>query len=190
MLLPAKLFHLNLVNSMDVKYYRKCKNVDRLSTSFKHRQYNLLEHQYMVAVLFKKFAELEKLDYGLKQFDIILHHDILESLTTDLIFTVKNLNKITKRAWEIIEEEVIKVNPKFEKYSDEAIKDGLNKKQFSLFKICDYLDLWVFCKEEEALGNKTKPIKKVIEKCEELITKISLENEFTHPIKFIKEYEV
>lgn len=175
---------------MNVGYYRKCKNVDRLSTSIKHRNYNLLEHMYMVAVLFKKFAELEGVGYSLREFDIILHHDVLESETQDLLYIIKNLNEKTKEAWAIIEEEVVKVHPDLEKYSDENIKQGLNKRQHSLFKICDYLDLWIFCKEEFTLGNKSRPILKVIHKCEELIGQISSEYGFTHAIKFMEDYEV
>lgn len=169
---------------MDIKYYRKCKNIERLQGSYKHRSYNLLEHQYVVAVLFKHFASLEDISYGMPEFDKILHHDILEVETTDLIYTVKNLNEETKKAWNKIEEEVIKEHFQLRNYSDENIKMSLNEYQFKLFKVCDMLDLWIFCKEEMILGNRSINMKLVIDNCEKAIL-----GKFESVDKFMKEYE-
>lgn len=174
---------------MDIEYYRKCKNVDRLALQTIHRGYNLMEHMYGVAILFKKFANLEEVRYGLEEFDLVLHHDLIEVISIDLPWNVKNLNKVTKRAWEIIEEEVIKKHPQLEQYSDKNIKNNLNEKQYALFKICDYLDLWIFIKEEIALGNVTKPILEVETNCIKLISDICNKHGFFEVLNFMKNYE-
>lgn len=150
---------------MDINYFRKCKNVQRLSQYYTHRPYNLLEHQYMTAVLFKHFASKEDVAYGMAEFDAIMKHDVLEVESTDLSFEVKHLNDITREAWETIEDEVLKNNPQLERYSD--MKELLTPLQHKLFKACDVLDLWIFCKEEQQLGNQT--LNTVIMNCENLI---------------------
>ena len=45
----------------------------------------------------------------------------------------------------------------------------MTEEQRILFKVCDYLDLWIFCKQEEALGNTTIGNKTVIDNCKKLI---------------------
>lgn len=169
---------------MDINYYRKCKNIRRLQGTFIHREYNLLEHQYMVAVLFKNFASIEDISFDFNVFDKILHHDILEVETTDLIYTVKNFNEKTKQAWQDIENEILLKHFQLRKYSDHSIKSSLTENQFELFKVCDLLDLWIFCKEEKTAGNNNKQILEVISNCENLIL-----NKFDSVTKFINTYE-
>lgn len=156
---------------MEIKYYRKMKLIERLSGTFKHRSYNLLEHSYMVAVLFKHFASKENVAYDINVLDIILHHDIVEVETMDLIYTVKNNSEVTKDCWEKIENDILKKHKSIERYSDPNIKRNLTLLQHSLFKACDILDLWIFLKEEVSIGNKSKNVLEIIKRCEEIITK-------------------
>lgn len=171
-----------------INYYRKCKNIDRLSSSFKHRGYNLLEHMYMVTVLFKYFASKEDVSYGVYELDLILNHDILESESMDLIYPIKNLNEKTKKSWKIIEDEVTNVNPKLKRYSDKAIKEGLSELQYALFKVCDTLDLLIFVKEEISMGNNTKSMKTVYSNCLKIIDNQKFN--FNSVKKFIESYEI
>jgi len=169
---------------MDIKYFRAMKNVDRLSRHLKHRSYNLLEHCYMVGILFMGLANKEGIEFGVKELDIIFKHDILESITSDLPWDIKNYSTETKEAWNIIEKAICDSDDQFEKYSDESIKNSLNKAQYELFKVCDYLDLWIFCKEEQTLGNTSESMQTVISNCEKLIT-----GKFFWVDKFISNYE-
>lgn len=171
---------------MDIRYYRKCKQIERLQGSFKHRTYNLLEHQYMVAVLFRHFALTESIEYDLEVFDMVMHHDILEAETTDLIYTVKNINQATKSAWEIIEGEVLAKNFQLKEFTDEKFKEKMTAEQHRMFKACDILDLWIFCKEEQAIGNKSIGIHEVIGRCEELVYG---RFKFDSVIEFMENYE-
>ena len=169
---------------MEIKYYRKLKNIERLSGTFKHRSYNLLEHQYMVAVLFRHFASKDNVPYDINVLDLVMHHDILEVETGDLIHTVKSLNDVTKDSWNKIEEEILKEHFQLGKYSDEALKSGMSTLQHKLFKACDVLDLWIFSKEEVSIGNKNKNLIDVIGRCEKLIPR-----DFHSINKFMADYD-
>jgi len=168
-----------------IRYYRRMKNVDRMSGTMKHRPYNLLEHQFMVAVLFRMFASRENVAYDMQVFDLVLNHDAVESITSDLVYPVKNASNKTRECWDIIEEEVLKSHPALERYSDKNLKEGMTESQRNLFKACDYLDLWIFLKEEIALGNTSRDIVEMLENCERLIPK-----GFESINKFMVDYEV
>lgn len=169
---------------MDIKYYRKMRNIERLTGTFKFRSYNLLEHSFMVLVLFRHFASKEDVAYDATTLDYVIHHDALESISTDLIWPVKNFSKITKDCWELIEEEIVKKHHQLQRYSDKSLKENLTPLQHSLFKACDGLDLWIFLKEEWSIGNHSDKVKEALINCEMLITK-----DFKAITKFMAEYE-
>jgi 5'-deoxynucleotidase YfbR-like HD superfamily hydrolase len=172
---------------MDIKFYRAMKGVDRLNGKFKHRTYNLLEHSYMVAMLFRHFASKEDVAYDINVLDIILHHDIVEVATSDLSYVVKNHSEVTKKAWGDIEEDVLS-SPLFSqlsRYSDKKIKSGLSALQHDLFKVCDLLDLWIFLKEEKAYGNNSWDVNDILDRCVQLI-----KGKFRTVDKFMESYHV
>ena len=145
-----------------------------------------MSHQFMVAALFRHFAITEGIEYDLEVFDLVFHHDMLEVETTDLIYPVKGYSKATKEAWSVIESEVLKSHFQLKQFSDENIKAKLNDEQHRMFKACDVLDLWIFCKEEQAIGNKSIGIHEVIGRCEELIY---VKFHFDSVIEFMENYE-
>jgi len=153
----------------DIDYLLRCKNIERLGMYYHIRGYNLMEHSYMVGMLFMKFAELEQISYGITVLEIVLKHDICESQTQDLSYEVKNYNEKTKVLWEGIEEEICGNDTILMNYTDVAIKSTLNEQQFTLFKVCDLLDLWIFLKQEQRIGNKQKEIQVIVERCENLL---------------------
>ena len=167
---------------MDIFYYRKLKNLDRLNGKFKLRNYNLIEHSYMVAMLFKHFAKIEDVCYDPQVFDAILHHDIVEVVTADLPYDVKNFSEETKLAWAKIEEELVKDHPQLERYTDTKLV--LTPFQFMLFKVCDLLDLWIFLKEESSYGNNSKDVREITQRAEEMI-----KGKFKSVDKYIETYE-
>jgi 5'-deoxynucleotidase YfbR-like HD superfamily hydrolase len=123
----------------------------------------------MVTILFAHFAKLEKIGYDAKVLEVIMHHDILEVVTGDLPYTIKNLSSSTKACWSAIETETAIEFPSFDEYTDENIKKAMTKKQYKLFRACDLLDLWIFLAEENRLGNSALPIHEIRDKCVELI---------------------
>ena len=154
---------------MNIDHYRRLRNVNRMGTEPILRPYNLLEHSYMVTVLFMHFAEKESITYSTDIIDLILHHDIIETQTGDLPWNIKNMNSSTQVSWNILETQVIAANEDFNKYSDEKIRNALRPEQFNLFKVCDMLELWIFLKEEQVLGNNSKECKRIIDTAEKVI---------------------
>lgn len=169
---------------IDIKYYCKMRNIQRLSMMFTHRPYNLLEHQYLTTVLFRHFASLEDVPYDMNVLDLVMNHDCVESETSDLPWDIKNFSEETKKCWNIIEKEVCKKHFQLNRYSDENLKSGMTKLQHDLFKAVDTLDLMIFVSEEINLGNNTVAIRNVLHNCYEILNKI--ESQFPHVNEFIK----
>lgn len=175
---------------MNIENLLVSRDIPRLTGIYTHKSYDLMQHQFVVCNLFMYFAEKENINYTLNELKLVLNHDLVETATRcDLPYTIKNLNKVTKRAWEVIEEEVVNVSPELKPYSDKAIKEGLNEKQFALFKVCDYLDLIIFIKQEMSLGNNTKRIIEVHNNCLKLIPDICKRHKFDNILKFMEHYE-
>lgn len=166
------------------------KDIQRLPNTPHHRGYNLLEHSLVVGMLFRWFATEENIAYDMNVFDKVLMHDYVESITGDLNACVKKFNERTAKAWDIIESEVCKSNTVLAPYTDEAIRASMTEEQHGLFKMCDYLDLWIFCRNEIALGNTTTKITECLHNCETLMSRISMQwQRYKSIAKFMKEYE-
>lgn len=174
----------------EIKYLLRMKNIERMSGTYKHRSYNLLEHQYMVGMLFQYFAKEEGMEITLEELNICLTHDYLESATGDLIHPIKNLNEITKSSWEAIEEEVVKKYKFFYKFTDKNINLAFqNERNFNLFKICDYIDLFLFCVGEVNIGNNSSEIEEIYRNSYILINEILLKDNFISVREFLSNFE-
>lgn len=152
---------------------RKMKTVERLAGTLKIKNYSLVDHSYFVALLFQAFAEIEKIEYSVQDFTYILRHDLLESLTSDLIFPVKNFSQETKNAWRKIEQEIWEKEKDSHNclFTDKQLKELLPPFVYSLFKDCDLLELLLFCYEEMQLGNRSKNILYIAETLIEFLEK-------------------
>lgn len=166
------------------------KDIQRLPNTPHHRGYNLLEHGLVVGMLFRWFASEEDVAYDINVFDKVLLHDYVESVTGDLNACVKKFNKNTAAAWDIIEYEICHGDVNLLPYSDEEIKKTMTDLQYRLFKTCDYLDLWIFCKNEQALGNTSKKLLTCITNCEQLLEKYTDGWKLFKSVqKFMNQYE-
>lgn len=166
------------------------KEIKRLPNTPHLQGYNLLEHCYTVAMLFRWFASEEDVPYDMVVFDRVLMHDYVESVTGDLNALIKKFNEKTDKAWEVIENEICDSDPILREYSDKSIKECMTELQYRLFKTCDYLELWIFCRKEQALGNNTKGIRTCVENCEKFMAKYSDNwKYFDSIIKFMRQYE-
>ena len=142
------------------------------------RTQNLLEHSGMVALLFIYFAKYEAIEYDASVLELLLKHDLLETYTGDLPYPAKNHNQLTKDCWGAIEEAIIQDSaysdidgcPLLRRYTDEKIKETLSERQYKLFKVVDLLDIWIFLKEDQALGNHTSACNRIIELCESKVS--------------------
>lgn len=165
-----------------IEQYTKLKNVFRMSTTNTIKPYNVFEHSFGVLVLFKIIADQNNVEYTIETLDIVMNHDIVESITGDLVYTVKKFNEKTSLSWSEIEKELTK-NTEYEKYSDENIKNKLNDEQYSLLKCCDTLDLYMYLHEEWCSGNRRREILNMATKCKEIIW--SLPHRFTQSAEII-----
>jgi len=163
----------------EIEQLRKMRNIERLSSTFKIKNYSLAEHSYYIGILFIKLAEQENINLTSKDIETVLTHDFMETYTGDLVSTAKNLSSETIFNWNNIENEVAyKYN--IHSYTDEGIKKvlGEGSRKYNLFKLCDLLDLYLFTLEEKQLGNRTKGIERVYDVCREEIIEICVKNDF------------
>lgn len=166
------------------------KNVQRLPNAPHHQGYNLMEHCFVVGVLFRWFASQENVPYDITVWDKVLMHDYVESVTGDLNLMVKKHSPVTAECWNRIEADICESDPCLRPYTDAKIKESMTDLQFRLFKCCDYLDLWIFCVNERALGNNHPKITACIANCRKLILSHSNQgNEFKSILNFMNNYE-
>jgi 5'-deoxynucleotidase YfbR-like HD superfamily hydrolase len=180
------------MDNVNINSYRKMLNIQRLAGTYKQRSYNIAEHSYYVAILFQYFASIEKVEYGVNELSLILRHDLVEVLTGDLIYTVKNSSIDNKERWVSIEEEIVSKHKEFLPYLDSNLKSELSKDQLRLFKICDLLELWIFLQEEKFFGNKNWSVIDISKRCVSIIQDYCLmegEREFYSVLEFMKNYE-
>ena len=167
--------HVTIPRISDI---RRMNIVDRLSLVAKHRKYSLTEHCFNVAMLFQKFCSQMGIQCSLDDINVILLHDILETITSDLPYPVKNLSDKTKTAWKIIEEEVADgyvmatSDDSMYWFLDNSIKKVLGEEKHKLFKICDLYELFEFVSEEIEMGNKTKDMVEIQQRCIDIIDNI------------------
>lgn len=175
------------MNKRFIKDLIHCRYVDRLQGKRKILKYDLMQHQWMTANLFIYFASLEDVSYTANELRLIMNHDILETITNDLPYTVKNFSEETRSYWGNIEDCIVGdiKNCYLRQFTDQSIKEHLTPRQYALFKCCDLLDLYLFVEEEACLGNVSRDLAEVKCKCEEIINKLAQENHFYNISKYI-----
>lgn len=163
--------------SLDMlKKERALLNVQRMAGKPKLRSYNLVEHSFFVTSMFIELCRREDIEVHMEDVKKVMNHDLVETLTGDLLYPAKNLNEETSKAWEYIEDSIVKENPEFIPYTDKKIRKGFSEKKWMLFKAADLLDLWIFCKEEQVLGNNAKEIQEIINNCERYLYNMNIDS--------------
>ena len=150
-------------------------NINRLAGIFTIQPYTVALHCYYTAILFQEIANEEKIEINTESIDYILKHDIVETITGDLLLPVKKHSESTKRKWEEIETEIVMDKYKYlHWYTDAEAEYSFNPKTFNLFKACDLFELYLFCESELDLGNLTSGICTVINNCENLLLEFKI----------------
>ena len=145
-------------------HLRQLKNVQRLSGIKLIQSYTVADHCYYTGILFEQFIKDESIEVGRPQIAWVYRHDILESITGDLLYPAKNYNVHTSKLWEEIELELtndLEYNH-LRIYTDYKAKENFSSEAWELFKIVDWLELYLFCMEETRLGNHQAIIQKII----------------------------
>lgn len=135
---------------------RRLKNVNRCGVLSCLRPENVVEHSYFVAIiaydLAKELEEKEgiKIDYNVLLLKSLLH-DIEESIIGDIPYPVKHSSELFKT---LFEEEKNKIVDKF--FPKEISLINQNSKvgiEGEIVHIADYLELYLYCVEEQISGN-------------------------------------
>jgi len=152
------------------KHLRSLKHGYRLSNKPLIQSYTVAEHCYYTGLLFKWLSCKENVIITEEELLWVFQHDILESVTGDLLLPAKSFNSKTKSYWESIEKELTNETYIYlSYYSDKTGKQIFTPRAWELFKAVDLLELWLFCKEEQMLGNKHRVIRVIIQNCKNII---------------------
>ena len=161
---------------LKINDYKKLEYVRRCSGVPIQRNYNLVHHSYMTMILFQHFAKLEKIEYDTDVIELISLHDILETVTGDLLNPVKKFSKETEDAWNIIEHQMLEGKERFSRFTDDEFKSKLTHEQHNLFKACDNLELFIFLEDEIRMGNRTKEVRYIFDKVFDVVMKYGVES--------------
>ena len=153
---------------LPVKLQYAQKDIQRCSLAAKIQPYDLMQHSYGVLSICCDLVRLLELPLLTQdEVELIMRHDIAETLTGDLPWNVKNMTVMISQRWSRIEEEVLsRTSSTFttiERYSDEEIDKTLSQEKLDLFRIADMLDLLFYCCKEKSLGNSTPMMESIFE---------------------------
>ncbi len=158
--------------SLDWPFVRAMMNATRLNGTFLFRPYTTALHCYYTGILFQTIALKEQILVTPANVDFVFKHDVFEVVTGDVLLPVKIHSKETKRKWDEIESEILETYPELRHLSDEYAELNFGEMAFRLFKACDLLELFIFCIEEQKLGNLQVGI--VIVNCRKLLPEFKI----------------
>lgn len=158
------------------KYLRALKNARRLNGVPLVQVYSTAEHSYYVAILFDAMAKAHGITYTVNEMRFVLQHDVLEAVTGDVLLPVKIHSEETKKLWERIEELLTReAHPSLKDITDEAAETFFDPIVWKLFKACDLLELFLFCREEIEMGNTNDQVMAVFRNCANLLPEFGFE---------------
>ena len=145
---------------------RKLNNMGRWSTEFMHQRTTVSEHSFFVAQIGQLLAIIEE-ENGKeinwrKLFYKLLNHDVVESVTGDIISTTKHKNPEVKSMVDTIERELVEENilepldDSFKNVFREILFEGKDDSlEGNILKFADYIDALIECINEIKLSNCT-----------------------------------
>lgn len=155
-------------------YVRALSDAQRLNGMKTIRPYTTASHCYYTAILFQEIALREAIPIHNNEIRFVLQHDVFETITGDVLLPVKIHSANTKRKWEEIETEIAEAYPDLVGFTDEDAKATFSVSSWNLFKACDLLELYIFCKDEITLGNRSSGILAVLQNCRKLLPEFDI----------------
>lgn len=147
-------------------YVRKMNHVNRLGLMQTSRPYSIAEHGFQTAMLFLEVCREERLLVSAEELEAVMLHDIVETVTGDLPYPVKNHSPEVRDKWEQIEQTFVAERiPELIGYTDTGLRAQLDEDKHRIFKACDLLELMIFCTEEMERGNRTREMMEVWRTC-------------------------
>ena len=138
---------------------RRMKNVYRYSGSVIANQQNIAEHGVLTASIFQKLCKMAGETITEKHLDFVMKHDIVETVTGDLLWPAKNQSEETSAMWDQIEQDVVFYQaPCLVDYLESNAVEFFSDKLWDLFKCSDYLEGLYFLNEKLDAGYASKEI--------------------------------
>jgi len=131
--------------------YNTLKSIKRFNMETVSDPQDLCGHGYSVGTLFYLLCKEYNVEISASVLFLVMNHDFAETYTGDLNKQIKDKNKHTKTAWEIIENSSLPGH--LLGYTDTQIRQSLNDCQFLMFQLADALDAFLYCHREVAKGN-------------------------------------
>jgi len=132
-----------------IKQARKMNNVQRCAGVSMIKHPVLSEHCFHTGIMFMMLAPQCGVAYTLKDLEFVFLHDILETVTGDLLYPAKHCGNNNDLMDEIEGNVIEKMCPLLAPYADNALKgDAL-----LLWRDCDMLEFLATCIEDAKLGN-------------------------------------
>lgn len=143
---------------------RKLNNMGRWSTDFMHQRATVSEHSFFVSQVGQMLALIEEhngntIDWG-RLMKKLLNHDVVESMTGDIISTVKHKNVEFRDMLSLLEKEVVEDNllvnveePYKSIYRDILFDGKDDTLEGKILKCADYIDALMECVNEVRLNN-------------------------------------
>ena len=129
-------------NSKKLKIYREGGFVKRCHARQMHREYLVGQHSFNVAGIIMTFCPSP----SLALIKAALWHDVPERFTGDVPTPVKQLAPEIRDLLRLVERRVLTA-------VDEDFEDTLTDKEKEWLKAADMVELWLWAREEVALGN-------------------------------------
>jgi len=185
---------------------RKLNNMGRWSTDFMHQRTTVSEHSFFVCQIGQMMALIEEQNGNTIDWEILykklLNHDVVESLTGDIISTVKNKNAQLRNMLTLLEEEVAEENllssmeePYKSIYRDILFNGKDDTIEGEILKCADYIDALMECIGEVRLNNlepfadKYHKIMESLKKSELISAKYFVEKILPEAVKGCKALE-
>lgn len=130
-------------------------DVDRFSGFPMNKKNSLAVHCYNVGNLFIEIARAEHIHITIEEIAFVFRHDILETVTGDMLNPAKRWTAAINDHWDAIEEALVNSNEFSwaQPYTDKWAKDNMSDKAHELFLECDRLDLCLMLQREIKKGN-------------------------------------
>ncbi len=143
---------------------RKLNNMGRWSTDFMHQRATVSEHSFFVSQVGQMLALIEEyngntIDWG-RLMKKLINHDVVESMTGDIISTVKYKNIEFRDMLTLLEKEVVEdnllvnVEEPYKSIYRDILFDGKDDTiEGKILKCADYIDALMECVNEVRLNN-------------------------------------
>lgn len=158
--------------------YKRLSNIRRYNSVFCFYPEHVSSHSWVVAYLTMLFGDIinSHKEFGGVDAElairIALLHDIEESMSGDILATMKSESKEFRDELDKINREIIKrIFPDSERYRETwALFDG-NSREGKLARLADYMSLCIYSGNEQKMGNSDMvlPFKIGLSKIDELI---------------------